>query len=220
MGIDPDTLSAIAGLPGDWHDSGNLGEAVIRRMAALVGERFPEGAALSAETGCGKSTLLFSHLSREHLCFTTEVGDSHAKTDASPLLDRGRVRFVLGPSQRTLQRHEWSAPLDVALIDGGHGYPFPDLDYYGFYPQIRPGGLLVVDDIHIPTVTNLFDFLREDAMWSLAAVEGYTAFFGRTDAPTFDPLGDGWVYQRYNRDRFPHKEWLVPFYGPDWWLKR
>src|SRR3712207_5516648 len=113
--------------------------------------------------------------------------------------------FRSGPSQRTLHRHEWSAaPLGVALIDGGHGYPFPDLDYYGFYPQIRPGGLLVVDDIHIPTITHLFRFLQEDAMWRLVAVELYTAFFQRTDAPTFGPFGDGWIHQRYNRDRFSH----------------
>jgi len=188
-------------------------------MAALVAEHLPGGPALSAETGCGKSTLLFSRLSGEHLCFTLEGGDAYAKTSASPLLDPDRVRFVLGPSQRTLQRHEWSAPLDVALIDGGHGYPFPDLDYYGFYPQIRPGGLLVVDDIHIPTITHLFRFLQEDAMWRLVAVELYTAFFQRTDAPTFGPFGDGWIHQRYNRDRFPHKEWLVPALGPGWWLK-
>lgn len=219
MRLDPDTLSAIAALPEDWQDSGNLGEGVIRRMAALVAEHRPGGPALSAETGCGKSTLLFSHVSGEHLCFTLEGGDSYAKTAASPLLGRDRVRFVLGPSQRTLQRHEWSAPLDVALIDGGHGYPFPELDYYGFYPQIRPGGLLVVDDIHIPTITHLFRVLQEDAMWRLLAVELYTAFFQRTDAPTFDPFGDGWIHQRFNRDRFPHKEWLVPALGPGWWLK-
>ena len=163
MRLDPDTLSAIAALPEDWHDSGNLGEGVIRRMAALVAEHRPGGPALSAETGCGKSTLLFSHLSGEHLCFTLEGGDS--------------------------------------------------------YPQIRPGGLLVVDDIHIPTITHLFRVLQEDAMWRLLAVELYTAFFQRTDAPTFDPFGDGWIHQRYNRDRFPHKEWLVPALGPGWWLK-
>jgi hypothetical protein len=79
MRLDPDTLSAIAALPGDWHDSGNLGEGVIRRMAALVAEHRPGGPALSAETGCGKSTLLFSHLSGEHLCFTLEGGDSYAR---------------------------------------------------------------------------------------------------------------------------------------------
>jgi hypothetical protein len=173
VGIYPDTLSAIAGLPGDWHASGNLGGGVIRRLAALLAEHFPGGVALSAETGRGKSTLLFSHAGREHLCFTLEGGDAYAKTAASPLLDRGRVRFVLGPSQRTLQRHEWSAPLDVALIDGGHGYPSPDLDYYGFCPRVRPGGLLVVDDIHTPTITSLFRFLQEDAMWRLVAVELY-----------------------------------------------
>ena len=66
-------------------------------MAALVAEHRPGGPALSAETGCGKSTLLFSHLSGEHLCFTLEGGDPYAKTAASPLLDRDRVRFVLGP---------------------------------------------------------------------------------------------------------------------------
>jgi hypothetical protein len=56
-------------------------------------------------------------------------------------------------------------------------------------------------------------------MLRLLAVEVYTAVFQRTDAPTFDPFGDGWIHQRFNRDRFPHKEWLVPALGPGWWLK-
>ncbi len=30
-----------------------------------------------------------------------------------------------------------------------------------------------------------------------------TAFFRRTSAPTFDPLGDRWTDQPYNASRFP-----------------
>src|SRR5262249_42290363 len=52
--------------------------------------------------------------------------------------------------------------------------------------------------IHIPTVHNLFRFLRRDAMFDLNEVIGTTAFFTRTSAPAFDPLGDGWWQQKYN----------------------
>ena len=33
------------------------------------------------------------------------------------------------------------------LIDGPHGYPFPEIEYFYFYPRLKPGALLVVDDI-------------------------------------------------------------------------
>ena len=49
-------------------------------------------------------------------------------------------------------------------------------------------------------------------MFDLVEVSLKTAYFIRTDAPTFDPLGDQWDHQRYNAERFPlahsPREWL------------
>lgn len=216
--MDTDILAEIAALPGDWHDSGNLSSAAIHRMKQLIDIYFPHGLSASAETGCGKSTLLLSRLSRRHFSFTLAVGDSLQKVKESPLTDVDRITFVEGPSQVTLRNHAWSSKLDFALVDGAHGYPFTDLDYYFIYPQLNHGAIFVLDDIHIPTITNLYRFLLEDDMFENIALEGYTSFFRRTDRPVFDPHGDGWWLQKYNQNRFPHKEWLSPVLGEKWWI--
>ncbi len=77
---------------------------------------------------------------------------------------------------------------------------------YYLYPQLEPGALLIVDDIHIPTITNLCDFLKADAMFSLQEVVETTAFFRRTAAETFSPTGDGWWIQGYNARAFDSDE--------------
>ena len=61
----------------------------------------------------------------------------------------------------------------------------------------------MVDDIHIPTIHSMFQFLREEPMFELVEVVGTTAFFRRTVAPTFDPYCDGWYLQKFNTSRFP-----------------
>jgi hypothetical protein len=70
-----------------------------------------------------------------------------------------------------------------------------------FYPHLKTGGLLVIDDIHIPTIGRLADFLSEDSMFEKIEFIGSTAVFRRTDAPLFDPFGDGWWLQDFNRRR-------------------
>jgi hypothetical protein len=105
---------------------------------------------------------------------------------------------VLGPTQRTLPAHQFAGPLDFALLDGPHGYPFPELEYYYVYPHLAPGALLVIDDIQIRSIHNLYAFLCEDRMFRKVGVTLTTAFFRRTDAPVFDPAGDGWWEQGYN----------------------
>ena len=195
----PDILARIGALPADWPLAGSLRPAVLARIAAHGPFR------RSAETGAGKSTLLLSHLSEEHAVFTLDdagQGDSLAAVRASPLLRGEHVGFVVGPSQQTLAAHRFR-PLDLALIDGAHAFPAPQLDYYYLYPHLAPGALLVVDDMHIRAVNDLFRFLRADAMFTLLEVVDTTALFRRTDAPTFDPLGDGWWLQRYNELRLP-----------------
>lgn len=196
----PALLCDILALPKMWHASGSLHHDVLRALMEIP----PCG--LSVETGTGKSTLIFSHRSRRHLVFTlddyTEEG-SLRLVKSSPLLGDS-AEFIVGPSQLTLPKYDFTPTINLAFIDGPHGYPFPELEYYYLYPYIVPGGYLILDDIQIPTVTRLFEFVREDEMFRLEKVIKTTAFFRRTDAPLFDPLGDGWWLQKFNTRRFPN----------------
>jgi hypothetical protein len=187
-------VTEISRLPADWHLAGTVSEAVLRAIARHSKKR---EIARSVETGSGKTTLLFSHLSRDHKVFAKEV------VRDSPLLERSTVKFIEGPTQITLPQHKFEQKLQLALLDGPHGYPFPELEYYYLYPHLDTNAMLIVDDIHIPTINRLFDFLSEDEMFRLQEVVDTTAFFVRTEAPLFDPLGDGWWLQTYNTRRFP-----------------
>src|ERR1017187_197814 len=161
----------------------------------------------SAETGCGATTLMLSHLSQHHTVFALDIGGSVANVRRSPLLRKGAVSFIEGPSQRTLPQHHFAEKLQLALIDGPHAYPFPDLKYYFLYPHLDSGALLILDDIQIRSIHNLFEFLRSDSMFRLEEVVRSTAFFTRTEAPTFDPIGDGWQEQGYNARTLMRYDW-------------
>ncbi len=198
--------------PGSWHDSGNLNAEVLR---AIANHAASVGAKETAETGCGLSTVLLSTIADCHTCFTIAAGNSLELVQNVPYLRRDRVNFVIGPSQVTVPRHSFMRPLDFVLIDGPHGFPFPYLEYYFFYPRIRRGGLLVVDDIHIPTIRQMYDVLRDDKMWLHVEDVLTTAFFRRTAAPLFDPYGDGWERQQFNQRHFGDPN-MMDLYCPGW----
>src|SRR5207248_10043252 len=139
-----------------------------------------------------------SHLSQHHIVFSlddTGTWNSLKRVRESSLLRKGSVELVPGPTQQTLPRHAFSERLHLAFIDGPHGYPFPELEYYFLYPHLAEGALLVLDDIHIPTVFRLFAHLREDDMFDFLGIVGATAFFNRNGAELFDPLNDRWWAQ-------------------------
>jgi hypothetical protein len=200
--------------PAWWHDSGNLGVPVLETLCRH-NQRI--GAKYSAETGCGLSTVILSNLVERHLCFTIAAGNSLSKVQAAPHIRQENVSFVVGPSQLTLPRFSFPHHLDSVLIDGAHGFPFAQLDYNFLYPHIRRGGLLVVDDIHIPVVKQLYEVLKEDAMWKHLEDVVSTAFFERTNAPLFDPQGDGWWLQGFNKKHFKDRESLESSLGEKWW---
>jgi len=168
-------------------------------LIALAGHLESRTIRHSVETGTGASTLIFSHLCECHTVFTMNTDASMTMVLRTPLLNRETTTFIEGPTQKTLPAHRFHSRLQAVLIDGPHAYPFADLEYFYLYPHLEAGGLLVVDDIQIPTIHNLFCFLRQDDMFRLLEVCGKTAFFERTDAPLFDPWGDGWWLQRFNR---------------------
>ena len=186
------------------HAAGTFSIITLRRIEKLM----PKDMAWTAETGCGKSTILFSNLSKQHTVFCLD--DREYGTESSlnyfqecELTRNDRVEVVFGPTQKTLALYENFRAYDCVLIDGPHGYPFPEMEYYYFYPHIRTGGLLIIDDVHIPTIGRLAEFIGEDDMFELVEVVNTTAVFRRTSAPTFNPFGDGWWEQSYNRRRVP-----------------
>lgn len=185
------------------------GQALPRdTLRALANHLHSRDVRFSAETGSGASTLLFSHLSTNHKVFAKGGVDGIVeRIKSSSFLGPGALEFIDGPTQQTLPRHTFPNKLQAVLLDGPHAYPFPDLEYYFLYPHLEPGGLLVLDDVHIRTVHNLFKLLRADEMFELNEVVNRTAFFTRTDAATFDPLGDGWEEQSYNRSTLLRFSW-------------
>lgn len=193
-------IDRIAELPPRWHDAGSVSRKVLCGIAQYAEQIRP--IKHSAETGSGKTTLLFSHLSAHHLVFARDIGRSVSQTKDSPILNAQNVTFVEGPTQITLPNYRFTHKIQIALIDGPHGYPFPDLEYYYFYPLIETRGLLLLDDIQIPSIGRMFDIINSDDMFNLLEIVGYMAIFERSEAPLIDAHSDSWWLQGYNRAHY------------------
>lgn len=200
-----ETLARILDASRSIHRSGSLSPGALLCLVKHLQLRTPSH---TAETGAGASTLVFSHLSANHTVFTVNADGSMDAVLASPLFRRENTAFIEGPTQKTLPLHPFRSRLQAVLLDGPHAYPFPDLEYFYLYPHIEEHGLLVVDDIHIPTIHNLFRFLCKERMFRMLEVSSRTAFFERTAAPAFDPWGDGWWLQEFNRRVLLRYSWL------------
>jgi hypothetical protein len=178
-------------------DSEHVWSLEPRAARAIV--KYCEGRRIknSVETGAGKSTLLLSHLSDHHVAFAIDEGGTVTAALNSPHLRRDHFELIEGATQKTLPTYQFPR-LQLALIDGPHAYPFPDLEYYYIYPHLDPGALLIVDDIDIPTINNLWHVVSCDRMFKLLGVIGRTGFLERTSAPTLDPLTGWFRDQSYN----------------------
>ena len=184
------------------HGAGIIPFWALKKIETML----PNHLERTAETGCGASTIFFSNISVSHTVFCIDdrsVGDlsSVRYYQTSALFKPQTLEEVFGATQETLPEYKHEKPYDLVLIDGPHGWPFPEMEYFFFYPHIKPGGLLLLDDVQIPTIGRMADILQEDAMWSLEKLVGTLAVFRRTDYPVFSRIGDGWWQQRFNQRR-------------------
>jgi hypothetical protein len=89
-------------------------------------------------------------------------------------------------------------PIDFFLIDGGHGFPVPQIDWYYGSKVLKIGGVIAIDDIHTWTGKILVDVLKRDASWTqLDTIDFKTAFF-RLDKP--------FVYQEWGVQPFVRRK--------------
>jgi hypothetical protein len=157
--------------PPRLHGAGEFWGLHWPALGWLEREVQPEMATL--ETGAGASTLVFAAAGSEHEA-VTPVGAERDRILAECErrgISTDRVTFHIGPSQDVLPRLE-PRPLDLVLIDGAHGFPYPILDWWFAAPRLRAGGLLVLDDCYLPPVGALVDFLCAQPGWEIATAPG------------------------------------------------
>jgi hypothetical protein len=144
------------------------------------------------ETGAGSSTLVFAAGGAEHVAVTPDA-DEEERIRAECRrrgIDDSKVRFAVGASHEVLPRLE-PRPLDLVLVDGAHGFPYPILDWWYVAPHVRVGGLVLLDDAYMPPVRALVDALRAQPAWEVAAAIGHRTVAVRKVAETQPPFDWG-----------------------------
>jgi predicted O-methyltransferase YrrM len=181
-------LQGLLANPPGTHVSKETGERLPWQIAPEVLELIdasvgPESHTL--ETGAGVSTALFALKGCAHTCVVpwTSECDRLQAWGAQTGVSFDRVTFECEPSERVLPRLD-SQPLDLVLIDGGHGFPTPFIDFFYAGRRLRRGGLLVVDDTQIWTGRVLHSFLKEQPGWEVAEeLRMRSTVFRRTEEP-------------------------------------
>jgi precorrin-6B methylase 2 len=146
------------------------------------------------ETGAGSSTIVFAARGAEHVAVTPEAAEEERIRAACRELgvDDAKVRFVIGSSHDVLPGWNGGA-LDLVLIDGAHGFPYPILDWWHIAPHVRVGGRVVVDDAYMPAVGALVDGLRASRGWAVEEAVGHRTVVVHKVAeelPDFDWQGE------------------------------
>ncbi|MDQ2974212.1 MAG: class I SAM-dependent methyltransferase [Acidobacteriota bacterium] len=131
------------------------------------------------ETGCGLSTVVFALTGSHHTVIAPapkefEITKAYCDRNGIPT---GQIDFIAEASQKVLPLLKLP-PLDLVLIDGGHGFPTPYIDWFYTASLLKNGGYLMVDDVWLWSCQILRDFLMEQPQWNLVAeFEGRTAVF-------------------------------------------
>jgi predicted O-methyltransferase YrrM len=170
-------------------------EGACYRFLATMCER----GSRTLETGAGISTVLFAAWGCEHRCVTpaqVEV-DALVAYCREHCVPTDSVRFEVGPSEVVLARDDpGEPPLDVVFVDGGHGFPIPMIDWFYGAARLRKGGVLVIDDVHLPAVKILRSFLDLDPRWDRLERTSKWAAYERLGE---GPLGEDWYDQPFYR---------------------
>jgi predicted O-methyltransferase YrrM len=165
--------------------------------------------ARTLETGSGLSTVLLAALGAQHTCVTPaqDEADRIPGYCATHGIDTSSVTFEIGCSDEVLPRLSSEPPLDLVPIDGNHGYPTPMLDWYSAGSRLRPGGLLVLDDIVLPAVAHLRAFLDRDPRFATdRRTEKWAAYRRVTDGD----LRQDWFEQPFYAAPAPSGVAAVP----------
>lgn len=163
------------------------------------------------EIGAGHTTVILAIAGSNHVCINPSEDETKLIIDYCSKMSVGnKLAFIHESSDRALTNSK-SIPteLDFIFIDGAHRFPFPYIDFHYTESKLKPGGILGLDDIDIPSVKILHDFLCEEDEWQKTAQFSKTAFFKKM---SHSKLVDDWQGQKFNTNTFYyHKKKFISF---------
>ncbi len=120
------------------------------------------------ETGAGASTIVFASRGAEHEAVTPDPSEEERIRRAchDRGIDDSRLTFRIGLSQDVLGGLP-ERELDLVLVDGAHGFPYPVLDWWHLAPRLKVGGRMLLDDAYLPGVSAIVDYARSSDAWQL-----------------------------------------------------
>lgn len=147
------------------HLGGKRVWALAEEVVRFIDHSLQPGAK-TLETGCGLSTVVFAMRSVEHTCIvpSRKQVDLILAYAEKRNMNFDHVHFIIDFSQNVLpglQRQD----LDMVLIDGGHGFPIPAIDWFYTAPMLKVGGIVIIDDVALWTGLELKRFLAEEPSW-------------------------------------------------------
>lgn len=104
--------------------------------------------------------------------------------------------------------------IEIALIDGGHGWPTVFVDFCYLNSVVREGGIIVLDDIQLYSVKELARFLSADANYQFLCRLGgseKTLVFEKKTAARFLPDfgGQKYIMSRTQKDEASGSAFLL-----------
>ena len=180
-----------------WGDGRPANFGVSDKVVKYILSKLKPGF-VTLETGSGKSTFAFLMAGCKHIAIAPDAGEEdRIRQYCKDNNIQADFTFVADSSSEVLPSLINTIPaLDFVFIDGAHRYPFAEIDYHFTEKKLKVGGYMVVDDVQLPSVRNLFVFLKKEKNWQLDAVIGKTAFFIKTKE---EELINDWQNQGINR---------------------
>jgi hypothetical protein len=187
---------------GETWNTGGFSPTQLRKFSAVIREHFGDHPLRVIETGAGNSTITFLFFALDQL---VTVAPSDTLRDRilafcnESGVDTTRLDFRVARSELELpkmvlgsERPGWGAPpdrprFDVALIDGGHGWPTVFVDFCYLNLMMREGSLLLLDDLQLYSVAELSRLLIQQPGFELRHDFDKLQVWEKTDDEPFLP---------------------------------
>ena len=189
----------------DWGaglQSGGLVGDILSTLATYLTEELAPENFTSLETGAGLSTLVFAAAKpRRHIVINPDEPLKGRILGALKQwqIDVACIDYRLDFSEIVLPELAKTTEIDIALIDGGHGWPTVFVDFCYANMMLREGGVMIVDDIYAFPCMELFLLLKHQPGWELErVVYSKTAFFRKQTSAKLMPDFGGQPYLMNN----------------------